>query len=139
MQYHNHDGSDQGELNPRFGEHVNPRGSDVRSRDKWDGLEEGALQLAVDEVYEVGGRRCRPWAANGRACRIGEIMLIVDPDTIVPEDCLQDAAREMAECPTVAIIQHESDVMQVTHHYFENGIAYFTRQINKYILLACEW
>lgn len=60
----------------------------------------------------------------------------------------------MAECPTVAIIQHESgkfsaivkdygnlsanftwyvDVMQVAHHYFENGIAYFTRRINKCI------
>jgi hypothetical protein len=61
----------------------------------------------------------------------------------------------MAECPTVAIIQHESgetlplvvflgfprspsheDVMQVAHHYFENGIAYFTRRINKTISLS---
>ncbi len=62
----------------------------------------------------------------------------------------------MAECPTVAIIQHESgeslplvvffgggprlpsneDVMQVAHHYFENGIAYFTRRINKSISLS---
>ncbi|KAJ3529181.1 hypothetical protein NM688_g7887 [Phlebia brevispora] len=43
----------------------------------------------------------------------------------------------MAECPTVAIIQHESDVMQVAHHYFENGIAYFTRRINKCISFTC--
>lgn len=29
------------------------------------------------------------------------------------------------------------DVMQVAHHFFENGIAYFTRRINKCISLAC--
>ncbi|KAI0827193.1 glycosyl transferase family group 2-domain-containing protein [Trametes gibbosa] len=124
MQYRNHDGEDQGELNPG-------------SQDEWEDLEERALQLAIDEVYEASGRRFRPWAANGRACRLGEIVLIVDSDTIVPEDCLRDAAREMAECPTVAIIQHESDVMQVAHHYFENGIAYFTRRINRCISLSC--
>lgn len=27
--------------------------------------------------------------------------------------------------------------MQVAHHYFENGIAYFTRRINKCISLSC--
>lgn len=61
----------------------------------------------------------------------------------------------MAECPDVAIIQHESgmflfdevegsrndnistDVMQVAFHYFENGIAHFTRRINKCISLGC--
>ena len=29
-----------------------------------------------------------PCAANGRALRVGEIVLIVDSDTVVPEDCL---------------------------------------------------
>ncbi|KAI0313170.1 glycosyl transferase family group 2-domain-containing protein, partial [Amylostereum chailletii] len=96
-------------------------------------LEERALMAAVEEVYEESGRRWKPWAKNGRACRIGEIILLVDSDTVVPEDCLRDAAREMAECPTVAVLQHESDVMQVAHHYFENGIAYFTRRINRSI------
>ncbi|KAF8518592.1 glycosyl transferase family group 2-domain-containing protein [Gautieria morchelliformis] len=78
-----------------------------------------------------------PWAANGRAIRVGELILIVDSDTVVPEDCLRDAARELAESPEVAIIQHESDVMQVAHHWFENGIAHFTRRINKCISMAC--
>ena len=68
---------------------------------------------------------------------MGEVVLIVDSDTVVPEDCLRDAARELAECPEVAIIQHESDVMQVAHHYFENGIAHFTRRINRCISVAC--
>ncbi|KAF8066798.1 glycosyl transferase family group 2-domain-containing protein [Lyophyllum atratum] len=100
-------------------------------------LEDQALALAVEETWEETGGRHRPWAANGRAARIGEIVLLVDSDTVVPEDCLRDAAREMRECPTVAIIQHESDVMQVAHHYFENGIAYFTRRINRCISMAC--
>ena len=73
-------------------------------------LEDRALLLAVEEVHEAVGKRegFKPWAANGRAMRIGEIILLVDSDTIVPEDCLRDAAREMAESPEVAIIQHES-------------------------------
>ncbi|KAI0300105.1 glycosyl transferase family group 2-domain-containing protein [Multifurca ochricompacta] len=100
-------------------------------------LEDRALVHAIEETWEESGKRWKPCAKNGRACRIGEIVLLVDSDTVVPEDCLRDAAREMAECPTVAIIQHESDVMQVAHHYFENGIAYFTRRINKSISLTC--
>lgn len=110
--------------------------------------------MAIEETWEESGRRWRPWAANGRATRIGEILLLVDSDTVVPEDCLRDAAREMKACPTVAIIQHESgvcfsislgawmlmdgsaDVMQVAHHYFENGIAYFTKRINRCISMG---
>lgn len=71
------------------------------------------------------------------------------------QDCFRDAARELAESPDVGIIQHESgmshlplanvrcltrslpDVMQVAHHYFENGIAHFTRRINKCISIGC--
>ena len=36
----------------------------------------------------------------------GEIILIIDSDTVVPEDCFRDAARELAECPEIASIQH---------------------------------
>jgi len=73
-------------------------------------LEDRALSMAVEEVHEATGKRegFEPWAANGRATRIGEIILLVDSDTVVPDDCLRDAAREMAESPEVAIIQHES-------------------------------
>jgi len=103
-------------------------------------LEDRALQLAVEEEYVSSGERHRPWAAHGRACRMGEIVLLVDSDTVVPSDCLRDAARELAACPTVGILQHASDVMQVVHHYFENGKAYFyyfTRRINKCISITC--
>ncbi|KAF9022359.1 hypothetical protein BDZ89DRAFT_1163305 [Hymenopellis radicata] len=100
-------------------------------------LEDLAMQLAINEIYEESGRRWKPWASNGRSLRVGEIILIIDADTIVPEDCFRDAAREMYESEDVAIIQHESDVMQVAHHYFENGITHFTRRINKCISYGC--
>ncbi|KAG8851281.1 hypothetical protein FRC20_001789 [Serendipita sp. 405] len=94
-------------------------------------IEERALQMAVDETNGEA------WAKGGRHMRIGEIILIVDSDTQVPEDCFRDAAREFAESPNVAIIQHSSDVMQVAHHYFENAITYFTRRINQCISIDC--
>jgi cellulose synthase/poly-beta-1,6-N-acetylglucosamine synthase-like glycosyltransferase len=100
-------------------------------------LEDKALQMAIEEVYEANGKKWKPWACNGRSLRLGDVILIIDADTIVPEDCFRDAARELAECPEVAIIQHESDVMQVAHHFFENGIAHFTRRINKCISMGC--
>ncbi|KAG2059448.1 hypothetical protein BDR06DRAFT_1003558 [Suillus hirtellus] len=100
-------------------------------------IEERALQLAMEEVFQITGHR--PWAANARACRIGSIILLVDADTIVPADCFRDAAREFAEDEgaEVGVLQHESDVLQVAHHYFENAIAFFTRRINKCISMMC--
>ncbi|KAJ3710311.1 glycosyl transferase family group 2-domain-containing protein [Lentinula raphanica] len=109
----------------------------VPSEDNGIPLEDKALQMAVEEMYQENGKKWKPWACNGRSLRVGDIILIVDSDTIVPEDCFRDAARELAECPDVAIIQHESDVMQVAHHFFENGIAHFTRRINKCISMGC--
>ncbi|KIP04001.1 hypothetical protein PHLGIDRAFT_94051 [Phlebiopsis gigantea 11061_1 CR5-6] len=106
-----------------------------RMVDDDDEIEERALQLAIEETFQASG--CRPWAANAKSLRLGSVILIVDSDTVVPEDCFRDAARELAECPEVAIIQHESDVMQVANHYFENGIAHFTRRINRCISLGC--
>lgn len=48
-------------------------------------LEDMALLLAIEEEFEETGRMHKPWAANGASIRIGEIVLIVDSDTIVPE------------------------------------------------------
>ncbi|KAI6126971.1 hypothetical protein F5141DRAFT_1186238 [Pisolithus sp. B1] len=80
--------------------------------DKEEPLEERALRMACDEVFEESNGKWKPWASNGKSIRIGEIILLVDSDTIVPEDCLWDAARELTESPEVAIIQHKSDIMQ---------------------------
>jgi hypothetical protein len=48
-------------------------------------LEDLALERAIEETYEANGKRWRPWARNARSLRIGEVILIVDSDTVVPE------------------------------------------------------
>ncbi|WWD22045.1 hypothetical protein CI109_106533 [Kwoniella shandongensis] len=86
------------------------------------------------EIYEEGLAKALEesegiaWAAGN--IRIGELILIIDSDTRVPEDCFLDAASEFHSSPNIAIIQHESAVMQVVGHFFENGITSFTTRIN---------
>ena len=53
------------------------------------------MKIAQEEIFEESGRRFKPWCANGKSLRMGEIILIIDSDTVVPEDCFRDAAREM--------------------------------------------
>jgi len=48
-------------------------------------LEEQGLELAIEETYEATGKKWKPWAKGARSLRIGEIILIVDSDTVVPE------------------------------------------------------
>lgn len=62
--------------------------------------------------------------------RIGELILMIDCDTRVPEDCLLDAATEMTLCPDIGVLQHCSGVMLVSDSYFELCIAFFTRLVN---------
>lgn len=83
-----------------------------------------------DELYEqarntiLANDEGRTWAAGN--VRLGEIILIVDSDTRVPENCLLFGALEMYESPEVALLQHASGIMQVVNNVFENGITYFT-------------
>jgi len=92
----------------------------------WCDLDENALydDALAQALEESEGKA---WAAGN--IRMGAFILIIDSDTRVPEDCFADAVSEMAESPEVAIIQHMSGVMQVANHFFENGIAHFTRGI----------
>jgi hypothetical protein len=48
-------------------------------------LEDKAMRLAAEEMFEESGQRHRAWACNGKSLRVGEIILIIDADTIVPE------------------------------------------------------
>lgn len=100
-------------------------------------VEDRAMKLAQEEMIAETEGKFKPLCANAKSLRMGEIILIIDSDTVVPLDCFRDAAREMYASQDVAIIQHESDVLQVAHHYFENGITHFTRRINKCISLGC--
>ena len=55
------------------------------SDDDIEGIEEQALRMAIEETIEESVRPHRPWAHNARALRIGEIILMVDADTCIPE------------------------------------------------------
>ena len=100
----------------------------------WNEDDEGrvydkALEMAKEESQG------KAWASGN--IRIGPYILIIDSDTRVPEVCFADAVSEMAESPEVAVIQHASGVMQVANHFFENGIAFFTRSIQYAISFTC--
>ncbi|KFG78288.1 putative glycosyltransferase family 2 protein [Metarhizium anisopliae] len=89
-----------------------------------DAEEEEMYQSALARVLEEN-----PLAWADGDIRVGELILIVDSDTRVPEDCVLYGAAEMFLSPEAAIVQHSTGVMQVTHDYFENGITYFTNLI----------
>jgi cellulose synthase/poly-beta-1,6-N-acetylglucosamine synthase-like glycosyltransferase len=57
------------------------------SEDQGISLEDQALEMAVEEIYQENGEKWRPWASNGKSLRIGQNILIIDSDTIVPEVC----------------------------------------------------
>ncbi|SJX61509.1 uncharacterized protein SRS1_12495 [Sporisorium reilianum f. sp. reilianum] len=86
------------------------------------------------ELYERCLAQClpelHPLAQARGNVRIGDLILLIDSDTRVPEDCLLDAASEMVQCPDVGVLQHCSGVMLVSDSYFEAGIAFFTRMVN---------
>lgn len=48
-------------------------------------LEDRAMDMAIEEIYQENGQKWKPWASNGKALRVGDVILIVDSDTIVPE------------------------------------------------------
>ncbi|KAJ1022854.1 hypothetical protein NDA13_004904 [Ustilago tritici] len=80
------------------------------------------LQKCLPELHSLA-------QARGNV-RIGDLVLLIDSDTRVPEDCLLDAASEMVQCPDVGVLQHCSGVMIVSDSYFELGISFFTRLVN---------
>lgn len=114
---------------------LRPLGQANRPADHfWSENDENAVyDKALEQVLQE--RQGKAWAAGN--IRIGPYILLIDSDTRVPEDCFADAVSEMAESPEVAIIQHMSGVMQVAHHFFENGVAHFTWSIQHAISYCC--
>lgn len=96
----------------------------VQRHDKWtDVLEEAVYDTCLEEVLaecllETGHEA---WA--GGSIRMGDLILLIDSDTRVPVDCFLDAASEFHHSPQVAIVQHQSGVMQVVFDFWENGIS----------------
>jgi cellulose synthase/poly-beta-1,6-N-acetylglucosamine synthase-like glycosyltransferase len=96
---------------------------------EWSQAEETALyEACLAEALA----QAHPLAEASGNIRIGELILLIDCDTRVPQDCFLDAASEMSQCPEVAILQHCSGVMFASerNNYFEQGIGWFTRNVN---------
>lgn len=96
----------------------------VERRGDWtdedeDAVYEQAMNDVCDEILQVTGHEA--WA--GGNIRMGDLILLIDSDTRVPVDCFLDAASEFHYSPMVAIIQHQSGVMQVTFDFWENAIS----------------
>lgn len=121
--------------NMNFALNISNRVEDAMQKLIDDLYEKGLDELTEDqesELYEAALKQvldADPRAKAGGNIRMGDIILIVDSDTIVPEDCLMYGAAEMFLSPEVAIIQHSTGVMQVSWDFFENGITYFTNLV----------
>jgi hypothetical protein len=50
-----------------------------------ESLEDRAMEMAANEIFEETGKKWKPWCSNGKSLRVGEIILIIDSDTVVPE------------------------------------------------------
>ncbi|KAF8540092.1 glycosyl transferase family group 2-domain-containing protein [Trichophaea hybrida] len=99
--------------------------AEVERDGNWTQVKEAqAYEQCLKDVLEADGRA---WADGN--IRVGDYILLIDSDTRVPSDCLLDATSEMERSPEVGIMQFSSGVMQVVHHYFENGITFFTNLI----------
>ncbi|KAK9467989.1 glycosyl transferase family group 2-domain-containing protein [Lipomyces arxii] len=85
------------------------------------------IHMYEDALAQVAKEDPDCWLAGD--IRVGDIILIVDSDTRVPEDCLLDAVSEFHSSPNVAILQNTAGVMMVVFNYWEDLIAWFTRLI----------
>ncbi|KAJ8100763.1 glycosyl transferase family group 2-domain-containing protein [Lipomyces tetrasporus] len=99
--------------------HSRPAAEKWTEKDEIEAYEDALATIARDDPT------C--WLAGD--IRVGDIILLVDSDTRVPEDCLLDAASEFHHSPDVAILQNSAGVMMVVNNYWENLIAWFTRLI----------
>ncbi|CAN0191276.1 unnamed protein product [Scytosiphon promiscuus] len=60
---------------------------------------------------------------------MGSIILLVDSDTRVPEDCLTKVVGEFQECPNLGFVQCRTTPLRAEDNYWEDMIAHFTENI----------
>lgn len=102
----------------------------VSRSEKWtDNDEDHAYQQAMTQVLFDKAQTTGHEAWAGGNIRIGDLILLIDSDTKVPSDCFLDAASEFHWSPQVAIVQHQSGVMQVVFDFWENAISKFLKQV----------
>jgi len=57
-------------------------------------LEDRAMYMAQEEIFEETGRQFKPCCANGKSLRMREIILIIDSDTVVPKSIHIDFSKK---------------------------------------------
>lgn len=65
----------------------------------------------------------------GGDVRIGDIVLLVDSDTRVPEDCLSKISGEFERYPKVGFMQCKTTSIRIHRNFWENMIARFTNDV----------
>jgi len=99
----------------------------------WTDLDENTVyEAALDKALEESKIA---WASGN--IRIGSIILIIDSDTRVPEDCFADAC--VGDGGITGGRDHPTYVgcHAGAHHFFENGVAHFTKGIQHAIAYVC--
>ena len=116
-----------------IGQRVEMKLEQVDRHDEWSDILELAeyercLQEVLTEVPDC--------EADGNV-RIGELILLVDADTRIPNDCFLDAATEFHQTPELAILQHTNDAFQVVNNFWEDCMAHFTRFVTSSMMFHC--
>ncbi|CAN0176838.1 unnamed protein product [Discosporangium mesarthrocarpum] len=88
-----------------------------------EGIHDPALALSL-VMEEAKGE-----FIGGGDVRMGVIILLVDSDTRVPEDCMTKVVGEFVETPNLGFLQCRTTPLRAEHNYWEDMIAHFTENI----------
>lgn len=103
---------------------IEARLEQVDRHTNWTDVDEDRIySQSMDDVIQDILEKTGHLAWAGGNVRMGDLILLIDSDTRVPTDCFLDAASEFCHSPNVAILQHQSGVMQVVHDFWENAIS----------------
>lgn len=105
----------------------------VVRHDEWsDILEMAEYENCLQQVLAEN-----PGSEADGNVRVGDLILLIDADTRIPNDCFLDAATEFYQAPELAILQHTNDAFQVVNNFWEDCMAHFTRFVTSAMMWAC--
>ncbi|CAM9679092.1 unnamed protein product [Scytosiphon promiscuus] len=88
----------------------------------------GQVTDPVEALQLVSGEFNDEFFAGGDV-RMGDIVLLVDSDTRVPEDCLSKTSGEFERYPQVGFMQCKTTSIRIHNNFWENMIARFTNDV----------
>lgn len=88
----------------------------------------GQVTDPVEALQLVSGEFNDEFFAGGDV-RMGDIVLLVDSDTRIPEDCLSKSSGEFERYPQVGFMQCKTTSIRIHNNFWENMIARFTNDV----------